>query len=72
MSKNVGRGSDGRLELSPYTLQLLHESGDYSITEGHPSYYCKLTDYSPLLDFAVLAHCIANSSYKWTLKLGDL
>ena len=53
------------LELSPYTLQLLHESGDYNIIDGHPLYYCKLTDYSPLLDFAVLGHCIANSSYKW-------
>ena len=60
------------LELSPYTLQLLHESRDYSIIEGHPSYSCRLTDYSALLNFSVLGHCIANSSYKWRLTLGDL
>ena len=65
------KGSGGRLELFQYTLQLLHESGDYSIIDGYPSYYCQLGDYSPLLDFALLGHCIANSGYKWRLVLGD-
>ena len=59
------------LILSSHALQLLHESGDYSIIEGYSSYSsCYLTDYSPLLDFSVLGHCIANSSYKWNLMLG--
>ena len=63
----------GMLKLSLYTLPLLHKSGDYSIIDGYSSYYLLPTHrLSPLLDFAFLGHCIANSSYKWTMVLGDV
>ena len=60
-------------ELTPstYVLQLIYETENVSLIEGHLRYSCELSNCSPLLDFTTVGYCIANSSYKWRLELGS-
>ena len=60
---------DGTLTLSRYAIQMVFESEDVSLLEGHSHYLYKLDDSSPLFDFTALGYCIATSSYKWELQL---
>ena len=64
--------TDGTLTLSRYAIQMVFESEDVSLLEGHSHYLYKLNNSSPLFDFTALGYCIATSSYKWKLQLGDL
>ena len=59
------------LELSATALEIVFETGDVSLLEGHSSYTYKLSDYTPLFDFTALGQCIAQSSYTWRLQLGN-
>ena len=61
---------DGTLTLSRYAIQMVFESEDVSLLEGHSRYLYKLDNSSPLFDFTALGYCIATSSYKWKLQLG--
>ena len=61
----------GALALSATALEIVFETGDVSLLEGHSSYAYKLSDYTPLFDFTALGQCIAQSSYTWRLKLGN-
>ena len=63
---------DGTLTLSRYAIQMVFESEDVSLLEGHSHYLYKLDSSSPLFDFTALGYCIATSSYKWKLQLGTL
>ena len=60
---------DGTLTLSRYAIQMVFESEDVSLLEGHSRYLYKLDNSSPLFDFTALGYCIATSSYKWKLQL---
>ena len=62
---------DGTLTLSRYAIQMVFESEDVSLLEGHSRYLYKLDNSSPLFDFTALGYCIATSSYKWKLQLGS-
>ena len=62
----------GALELSDTALEIVFETGDVSLLEGHSSYTYKLSDYTPLFDFTALGQCIAQSSYAWRLQLGNV
>ena len=62
---------DGTLTLSRYAIQMVFESEDVSLLEGHSHYRYQLDKSSPLFDFTALGYCIATSSYKWKLQLGD-
>ena len=64
--------NDGTLALSRYAIQMVFESEDVSLLEGHSRYLYKLDNSSPLFDFTVLGYCIATSSYKWKLQLGTI
>ena len=66
------REKDGTLTLSRYAIQMVFESEDVSLLEGHSHYLYKLDYSSPLFDFTALGYCIATSNYKWKLQLGDL
>ena len=59
------------LLLSPYVLQLVYETKDVSLLQGHSDYTYVLSDYSPLVEFTALGYCMANGSHKWTLLLGN-
>ena len=63
---------DGTLTLSRYAIQMVFESEDVSLLEGHSHYVYKLDTSSPLFDFTALGYCIATSNYKWKLQLGTL
>ena len=63
---------NGTLTLSRYAIQMVFESEDVSLLEGHNHYLYKLDNSSPLFDFTALGYCIATSNYKWKLQLGDL
>ena len=63
---------DGTLTLSRYAIQMVFESEDVSLLEGHSHYLYKLNYSSPLFDFTALGYCIATSNYKWKLQLGTL
>ena len=63
---------DGTLTLSRYAIQMVFESEDVSLLEGHSRYLYKLDNSSPLFDFTALGYCIATSNYKWKLQLGTL
>ena len=63
---------DGTLTLSRYAIQMVFESEDVSLLDGHINYIYKLDKSSPLFDFTALGYCIATSSYKWKLQLGSL
>ena len=63
---------DGTLTLSRYAIQMVFESEDVSLLEGHSHYLYKLDNSSPLFDFTALGYCIATSSYKWKLQLGAI
>ena len=60
----------GTLTLSRYAIQMVFESEDVSLLEGHSHYLYELDNSSPLFDFTALGYCIATSSYKWKLQLG--
>ena len=64
---------DGTLKLSRYAIQMVFESEDVSLLEGHSHCHYKLgmDNSSPLFDFTALGYCIATSSYKWKLQLGN-
>ena len=62
---------DGTLTLSRYAIQMVFESEDVSLLEGHSRYIYKLDTFSPLFDFTALGYCIATSNYKWKLQLGS-
>ena len=62
----------GTLTLSRYAIQMVFESEDVSLLEGHSHYLYKLDNYSPLFDFTALGYCIATSNYKWKLQLGTV
>ena len=62
---------DGRLTLSRYSLQIVYETENVSLLEGHSLYKYSLSDYSPSFDFTALGYSIATSNYKWELKLGN-
>ena len=64
-------GLSGSLILSSYMLQLVYEAKDVSLLEDHPHCTCRLSDYSPLVEFTALGYCMVNSSHKWSLVLGD-
>ena len=64
--------TEGTLTLSRYAIQMVFESEDISLLEGHSHYFYKLDNSSPLFDFTALGYCIATSSYKWKLQLGTL
>ena len=63
---------DGTLTLSRYAIQMVFESEDVSLLEGHSRYIYKLDNFSPLFDFTALGYCIATSNYKWKLQLETL
>ena len=63
--------TDGTLTLSRYAIQMVFESEDVSLLEGHSHYFYKLDESSPLFDFTALGYCIVTSSYKWKLQLGS-
>ena len=63
---------DGTLTLSRYAIQMVFESEDVSLLEGHSRYLYTLDKSSPLFDFTALGYCIATSNYKWKLLLGTL
>ena len=63
---------NGTLTLSRYAIQMVFESEDVSLLEGHSRYLYKLGNSSPLFDFTALGYCIATSNYKWKLQLGNL
>ena len=62
---------DGTLTLSRYAIQMVFESEDISLLEGHSHYIYSLSKSSPLFDFTALGYCIATSCYKWKLELGS-
>ena len=62
---------DGGLTLSRYSLQIVYETENVSLLEGHSLYRYELSDYSPSFDFTALGYSIATSNYKWELKLGN-
>ena len=64
--------TDGTLTLSRYAIQMVFESEDVSLLEGHSHYLYRLDNSSPLFDFTALGYCIAISSYKWKLQLGTV
>ena len=61
----------GGLTLSRYSLQIVYETENVSLLEGHSLYRYSLSDYSPSLDFTALGYAIATSNYKWELQLGN-
>ena len=61
----------GGLTLSRYSLQIVYETENVSLLEGHSLYRYRLSDYSPSLDFTALGNAIATSNYKWELELGN-
>ena len=61
---------NGMLTLSRYAIQMVFESEDVRLLEGHFHYRYQLDNSSPLFDFTALGYCIATSSYKWKLQLG--
>ena len=61
----------GTLTLSRYAIQMVFESEDVSLLEGHSRYLYKLAKSSPLFDFTALGYCITTSNYKWELQLGS-
>ena len=63
---------DGDLTLSRYSLQIVYETENVSLLEGHSLYRYRLSDYSPSLDFTALGYSIATSNYKWELQLGNI
>ena len=63
--------TDGTLTLSRYAIQMVFESEDVSLLEGHSHYLYELDESSPLFDFTALGYCIATSNYKWKLQLGS-
>ena len=63
---------NGILTLSRYSIQIVYESENCSLLEGHSCYRYHISDYSPLFDFTALGYCIATSSYKWELMLGSI
>ena len=62
----------GGLTLSRYSLQVVYETENVSLLDGHSLYRYSLSDYSPSFDFTALGYAIATSNYKWELKLGSL
>ena len=71
---NPGNGaiiSMGGLTLSRYSLQIVYETENVSLLEGHSLYRYSLSDYSPSLDFTALGYAIATSNYNWELELGN-
>ena len=62
---------DGGLTLSRYSLQIVYETENVSLLEGHSPYRYSLSDYGPSLDFTALGYAIATSNYKWELLLGN-
>ena len=62
---------DGGLTLSRYSLQIVYETENVSLLEGHSLYRYSLSDYSPSFDFTALGYSIATSNYKWELELGN-
>ena len=62
----------GGLTLSRYSLQIVYETENVSLLEGHSLYRYRLSDYSPSLDFAALGYAIATSNYKWEFELGNV
>ena len=62
---------DGGLTLSTYSLQIVYETENVSLLEGHYLYRYSLSDYSPSSDFTALGYSIATSNYKWELELGN-
>ena len=62
---------DGGLTLSRYSLQIVYETENVGLLEGHSLYRYSLSDYSPSLDFTALGYSIATSNYKWELDLGN-
>ena len=61
----------GTLTLTRDAIQMVFESEDVSLLEGHSHYRYQLDKSSPLFDFTALGYCIATSNYKWTLQLGS-
>ena len=64
--------TDGTLTLSRYAIQMVFESEEVSLLEGHIHYLYELDNSSPMFDFTALGYCIATSNYKWKLQLGTL
>ena len=62
--------NNGTLTVSRYAIQMVFESEDVSLLEGHSHYTYELGEFSPLFDFTALGYCIATSNYKWKLQLG--
>ena len=62
----------GGLTPSRYSLQIVFETENVSLLEGHSLYRYRLSDYSPSSDFTALGYAIATSNYKWELKLGNV
>ena len=61
----------GELTLSRYSLQIVYETENASLLEGHSLYKYSLSDYSPSSDITALGYAIATSNYKWELQLGN-
>ena len=62
---------DSGLTLSRYSIQIVYETENVSLLEGHTLYRYKLSDYCPSFDFTALGYSIATSNYKWELQLGN-
>ena len=62
----------GGLTLSRYSLQIVYETENISLLEGHSLYRYRLSDYSPSFDFTALGYAIATSNYKWEVELGNM
>ena len=71
IQRDCRKDKGGILTLSRYSVQIVYESENVSLLEGHSLYRYDLSHYSPLFDFTALGYCIANSSYKWALRLGS-
>ena len=61
----------GGLTLSRYSLQIVYETENVGLLEGHSLYRYELSDYRPSFDFTALGYSIATSNYKWKLELGN-
>ena len=70
MTQSDCKEKDGTLTLSRYAIQMVFESEDVSLLEGHSHYIYELDESGPLFDFTALGYCIATSNYKWKLQLG--
>ena len=72
IQRECTKESLGQLTLSRYSMQIVYESENVNLLEGHSCYRYDLSDYNPLFDFTALGYCIATSTSKWALVIGSI